>query len=186
MIRTVMEAVGADSETVELINIGTIDFATAVRRDMADFYWIFYGWQGIHAELEGIAFDYLPLPNLAEVLDYYTPVIITRESRLDGQPDIVARFVRALARGYAYATLHPVDAAKILLAAVPELERELVIASQCWLSGRSHDSLPIWGRQELEVWSRFADWALANGLIDRAIDPGAAFTNDFLPEAAAE
>jgi len=186
MIRTVMEAVGTDFETVELINIGTIDFATAVRRNMADFYWIFYGWQGIHAELEGIAFDYMPLPDLAEVLDYYTPVIISRESLIGEQPDLAQRFIRALARGYTYAFRHPVDAAEMLLAAVPELERELVIASQCWLAGRSHDSLPSWGRQRLEVWSRFADWAFANGLIDRAIDPIAAFTNDFLPETAPE
>ena len=186
MIQTVMEAGGADFETVEMVNIGTIDFATAVRRDLADFYWIFYGWQGIHAELEGIAFDYMPLPDLAEVLDYYTPVFMSRESLIAEQPDLVRRFVRAVARGYIYAFSHPIEAAEILLEAVPELERELVIASQCWLAGRSHDDLPIWGWQQLDVWSRFADWAYDNGLIDRAIEPAAAFTNDFLLKEAGE
>ena len=186
MIQTVMEADGADFETVEMINIGPIDLATAVRRDLADFYWIFYGWQGIHAELEGIAFDYMPLPDLAEVLDYYTPVIMSRESLIAEQPYVVRRFVRALARGYVYAFSHPVEAAEILLEAVPELERELVIASQCWLAGKSLDDLSTWGWQDLDVWSRFADWAYENGLIDRAIEPAAAFTNDFLPKDAGE
>jgi len=184
MIRTVMEAAGADFETVEMVNIGTIDFATAVRRDLADFYWIFYGWQGIHAELEGIAFDYQPLPDLAEVLDYYTPLIVTRESLIADEGNLIRRFIRALARGYVHAFSHPVEAAELLLQAVPELDRELVIASQCWLAGRSHDSLSEWGRQDLDVWARFADWAYENHLIDEAVDPESAFTNDFLPEAS--
>ncbi len=181
MIRTVMEGVGADFDTVTMINIGMLDFTTAVRRDLADFYWVFYGWQGIHAELEGIDFDFLPLPELAEVLDYYTPVIITRERMIEDRPDTVRRFLRALARGYVRATLHPIEAAEILLDHAPELDPELVYPSQAWIAGRTLDDVDRWGHQEEAVWVRFAEWALANRLIERAIDPLAAFTNDFLP-----
>ena len=181
MIRTVMEEVGADFDTVTMINIGMIDFTTAVRRDLADFYWVFYGWQGIHAELQGIDFDFLPLPELAEVLDYYTPVIITRERMIEDRPDTVRRFLRALARGYVRATLHPIEAANILLDHAPELDPELVYASQAWIAGQTLADVDRWGRQEAAVWIRFADWALVNRLIERAIDPLAAFTNDFLP-----
>ncbi len=186
MIRTVMEEVGADFDTVTMINIGMLDFTTAVRRDLADFYWVFYGWQGIHAELQGIDFDFLPLPKLAEVLDYYTPVIITQERMLEDEPDTVRRFLRALARGYVRATLHPIEAAGILLDHAPELDPELVYASQAWIAGQTLGDTDRWGRQEEAVWVRFADWALANGLIERAIDPLAAFTNDFLPPEDAE
>jgi len=186
MIRTVMEEVGADFDTVTMINIGMLDFTTAVRRDLADFYWVFYGWQGIHAELQGIDFDFLPLPELAEVLDYYTPVIITRERMIEDRPDAVRRFLRALARGYARATLHPIEAAEILLDHAPELDPELVYASQAWIAGLTLADVDRWGRQEEAVWVRFADWALANRLIERAIDPLAAFTNDFLPPVEAE
>ncbi len=186
MIRTVMEEVGADFDTVTMINIGMLDFTTAVRRDLADFYWVFYGWQGIHAELQGIDFDFLPLPELAEVLDYYTPVIITRERMIKDRPDVVRRFLRALARGYARATLHPIEAAEILLDHAPELDPELVYASQAWIAGLTLADVDRWGRQEEAVWVRFADWALANRLIERAIDPLAAFTNDFLPPVEAE
>jgi len=186
MIRTVMEEVGADFDTVTMINIGMLDFTTAVRRDLADFYWVFYGWQGIHAELEGIDFDFLPLPELAEILDYYTPVIITRERMIEDRPEVVRRFLRALARGYVRATLHPIEAANILLDHAPELDPELVYASQAWIAGLTRADVDRWGRQEAAVWVRFADWALANRLIERAIDPLAAFTNDFLPPEEAE
>ena len=186
MIRTVMEAVGADFDTVTMVNIGMLDFTTAVRRDLADFYWVFYGWQGIHAELQGIDFDFFPLPELAEVLDYYTPVIITRERMIEDRPDTVRRFLRALARGYVYATLHPAEAAQILLDHAPELDANLVHASQAWIAEQTLEDVDRWGQQEEAVWVRFADWALANRLIEREIDPLAAFTNVFLPEAAPE
>jgi len=186
MIRTVMEEVGADFGTVTMINMGMLDFTTAVRRDLADFYWVFYGWDGIHAELEGIEFDFLPLSELADVLDYYTPIIVTRDRLIEDEPDTVRRFLRGLMRGYVYATLHPVAAAGILLDHAPELDGELVRVSQAWIAGRTLDDVDRWGRQEEIVWTRFADWALANGLIDRPIDPIAAFTNDFLPEGEPE
>ena len=185
MIRTVMDGVGADFATVTMINIGMLDFTTAVRRDLADFYWVFYGWQGIHAQLQGIEFDFFPLAELAEVLDYYTPVIITRERMIEDRPDIVRRFLRALARGYTFAALHPDEAAAILLDHAPELDAELVGASQAWIAEQTRGEIDRWGRQEASVWARFADWALANGLIEHAIDPLTAFTNGFLPDQEA-
>ena len=184
MIRTVMELDGADASTVEFVNIGTIDFTTAVQLDIADFYWVFYGWQGVHAELEGIAFDFLPLRDLAEVLDYYTPVLITNERMLSDRPEFVARFLRAVAQGYTTAALAPASSAELLLDYAPELDRDLVLASQQWLAAKSVTVVGEWGRQEESVWTEFAAWALENGLIETAIDPLAAFTNVHLPEEA--
>ncbi len=184
MIRTVMAACGADVDSVLRINMGTLDFATAVRRDVADFFWIFYGWDGIHAQLEGIDFVYIPLPDLAPELDYYTPVIVTSERLAAEAPSLVSRFLRALARGYVDAATHPDEAAEALLRHAPELDRALVIASQRWLASQSISDIDAWGRQDSAVWRRFAQWALEGGLIDEAIDPDAAFTNAFLPGGA--
>jgi len=186
MIKTLMEAYGADPESVTMINIGTIDFVTAIRRDLADFYWIFYGWEGIHAELAGIEFTYIPLSELSDIFDYYTPVIIASEELIAERPGLVRRFVGALARGYVYAALHPDEAAEILLAHAPELDRDLVVASQRWLAGEGLKTVAGWGDQELEVWERFADWAYENGLIERPIDPEAAFTDAFISEEETE
>jgi ABC-type nitrate/sulfonate/bicarbonate transport system substrate-binding protein len=181
MIRTVMDLHGGDFNTVEMFNLGMLDFVTAIERNFADFFWIFYGWQGIHAQLQSIDFIYIPLTELADVLDYYTPVIVTSEEMIATDPDIVARFVRALARGYIYAALEPEAAASMLLGYAPELDEELVYASQIWLSGQSETDIQMWGFQEAETWSRFADWAFENALIEQIIDPLAAFTNQFLP-----
>ncbi|MCX6094250.1 MAG: ABC transporter substrate-binding protein [Candidatus Bipolaricaulota bacterium] len=184
MIRTVMATCGADADSVLRINMGTLDFATAVRRDVADFFWIFYGWDGIHAQLEGIDFVYIPLPDLAPELDYYTPVIVTSERLAAEAPSLVSRFLRALARGCVDAATHPDEAAEALLRHAPELDRALVVASQRWLASQGISDIDAWGRQDPIVWRRFAQWALEGGLIDEAIDPDAAFTNAFLPGGA--
>ena len=180
MIRTVMDLHGGDYDTVEMFNLGMLDFVTATERDFADFFWIFYGWQGIHAQLQGIDFIYIPLTELADVLDYYTPVIVTSEAMISNDPDVVSRFMRALARGYIYAAQHPESAASILLSFAPELDAELVRASQIWLSGQSETDLMQWGYQKTETWERFAAWAFENALIEKTIDPLTAFTNRFL------
>ena len=181
MIRTVMDLHGGDFNTVEIFNLGMLDFVTAIERNFADFFWIFYGWQGIHAQLQSIDFIYIPLTELADVLDYYTPVIVTSEAMISTHPDVVSRFMRALARGYIFAALEPEAAASMLLGYAPELDEELVHASQIWLSGQSETDIQMWGFQEAETWSRFADWAFENALIEKTIDPLAAFTNQFLP-----
>jgi len=180
MIQTVMMQEEADFDTVTFVNIGTIDAFTAAQRDLADFFWIFYGWSGIHAELQGIDFSFLPLIEHAEVLDYYTPVIITNETLIEQNPALVERFLRALKKGYEYAVQSPDEAAAILLRHVPELDEALVVASQRWLSGKYAEDSDIWGIQQREVWQRFAQWALENELIETAIEVDRAFTNHFL------
>ena len=181
MVATVMEDVGADPSQVEFVNMGTLDFATASQAGLADFFWIYYGWEGVHAELLGLDFAYLPLVDLDAVLDYYTPVIVAHETMIGEAPETIRRFCRALARGYVYAANFPDAAAEILLRLAEGLDPDLVLASQRWLAGQSEKTLGLWGRQEAEVWRRFAEWSFAHALMRRAIDPDAAFTNAFLP-----
>lgn len=180
MIRTVMDLYGGDFATVKMFNLGMLDFVTATQRDFADFFWIYYGWQGIHAQLQGIDFIYIPLTELSDVPDYYTPVIVTSEDLIATHPQLASRFMRALARGYVYAALEPDAAATMLLDYAPELDTELVHASQRWLAGQSETTVESWGYQKAETWSRFADWAFENSLIEKAIDSQAAFTNQFV------
>ncbi|MEW5826158.1 MAG: ABC transporter substrate-binding protein [Candidatus Bipolaricaulota bacterium] len=183
MVQTVMKNAGAAGrvDDVEWVNLGTIDFVTAALADLADVFWIYYGWQGVRAEQAGLDFVYLPLVDLAPELDYYTPVLATRGATLAEKPDVVRRFLRAAARGYLFAATQPDEAAAALLAAAPELDAALVLASQRWLADHSETNPTRWGVQELNVWEVFADWAFANGLIRTPIDPAAAFSNDYLP-----
>lgn len=180
VIQSLMTADEADANKVTMLNLGQTDYFTAFERDI-DFSWIFYGWTGIEAELRNIDLDLIYLTDYSESLDYYTPVVITNEKTIAQRPELVTAFMAATAKGYQYAIDHPEESARILLDAEPELDEELVLASQQWLSPRYQDDAPQWGVQQLAVWERYAQWMQEYELLSDEFDAEAAFTNDYLP-----
>ncbi|MBG9589474.1 ABC transporter substrate-binding protein [Cytobacillus firmus] len=181
VIDSLMKKENADADKVSIVNMGDADFFTAVKRDI-DFAWIYYGWTGVEAELRGEKINMVYLTDYSEKLDYYTPVLATSEKMIEDDPETVKAFVNAAAKGYEFAIGQPEEAADILLKNAPDLDSELVKKSQEWLSPRYQDDAARWGEQKLEVWENYADWMHENGLLDKELDAGKAFTNDFLPE----
>jgi ABC-type nitrate/sulfonate/bicarbonate transport system substrate-binding protein len=184
-IAALMACDGADEAAIaslQSVDIGYADPLALLAAERIDLAWIFRGWQGIQAEREGLDLDMSMLEDSQDCIpDYYTPVLMTREDLIAGQPAMVARFVAAVAAGYRFAIERPAEAAEILLAAAPELDRGLVIESQSWLSPRYQDDAPRWGEQRGAVWRAYADWMLDRGIIESPLDAEAAFSNAFLP-----
>lgn len=148
-MKAIMDPEGGDVKKVKLVNIGEADFFTAVKRDI-DFAWIFYAWTGIEAELRGEPLDMLYLKDYAPQLDYYTPVLTTSEKEIAEHPEVVKAFLKATSKGYQYAIDHPEEAATVLSDAVPDLDPELVLASQKWLSPKYKDDAARWGSRSLK------------------------------------
>lgn len=180
ILDSLMQNEGADPSKVTSVSIGTADYFTAVKRDI-DFAWVFYAWTGIEAELRNEPLDMVYLRDYAEELDYYTPVLVTSEQMIADQPELIEAFMRATARGYQFAIDDPLAAAEVLIAAEPDLDEELVKASQEWLSPMYQDDAPRWGEQKPEVWQRYLDWMTSYGMLEEGLDLSNAFTNDFLP-----
>ena len=100
---------------------------------------------------------------------------------------LLQRLVRRLTAGgqesdRLRARFERIVAAQLGLEVAPELDAELVRASQEFLGPRYRAEAPRWGEMKLEVWERYADWLQRNGLLEGEFDPAAAFTNEFLPE----
>jgi len=182
-LKALMDKYGGDVEKVDILTTGATDFFAASEKDV-DFAWIFEGWTGIEAKLKGIELNYVDLGKENEALDYYTPVLITNEDNIKNNPELVEKFMEATSKGYESAIENPAEAAQILLDNAPELNPELVKASQEFLSTKYRDDADVWGYQKEEVWQRYTDWLYDNKLIESKIDVKKAFTNDFLPEKA--
>lgn len=180
MLKAVMEKAGGNYARVKNVTLGATDFFKSIGRD-ADIEWIFYGWDGVEAARRGIDLNLLMLKDLDPALDYYTPVIITNEKNAAEQKELVKKFIAATAKGYQFAIANPGAAADILLKNAPELNPDLVKASQAWISPKYQDDAPRWGEQKEEVWRRYAAWMFARKLIPAMIQPEKAFTNEFLP-----
>ena len=181
ILNLLMECAGESVDTVEFIDIGWADFLSVTEADEVDFAWIFYGWSGIGAEQSGVELDIVMLKDHTDcVPDYYTPILITSQEQIEADPDMVKAFVGAVAKGYEYAIDNPDSAADILLAAAPELDENLVKASQAWLANEYQADASQWGIQDRAIWQNFGDFLIASEVLEGPFDADAAFTNEFL------
>jgi len=185
MLRYCMEKEGADFDRVRLIPNNITDEPAALAAHQTDAVWIFYGWSGINAEVSGVPCDYWGFASLSSELDYYTPVILANNQFLRDSPETARAFLAATARGYEYAILHPQEAAEMLIAGdtTGSLSdaRDLVLASQEWISGRYKADASSWGRMDPDRWNGFYSWLYSNGLTVHDLS-GTGFSNDYLPE----
>ena len=181
-LEALMECSGADFEELEIVTTGFADPLVLLDEGQVDLAWIYYGWQGIQAEQKGIDLELVMMEDYYDcVPDFYTPVLIAGEDTIAERPGVVEALLAAMSRGYTFAAEHPEEAAEVLLAAVPELDRELVVASQAWLSDYYIAEASRWGEQKESVWQDYADWLLDNDVIATPVDSVEAFTNEFLP-----
>ncbi|MEI7615783.1 MAG: ABC transporter substrate-binding protein, partial [Actinomycetota bacterium] len=180
LIRALMEKNGADYSKVQIINIGASDFITSVQKDV-DFSWIFYGWDGIASEAKGFKINFLKLQDFDKNIDFYTPVIITSEKIIKDNPDMVKKFLRATSKGYNFAIGSPEESALVLVKNAPELDMQIVLASQKYLAAQYRADSPKWGIMNEGLWQNFSKWMLDNNLIKQSFDYKNAYTNEFLP-----
>ena len=180
-LEQVVETDGGDFSKVELIPSTVTDEVSALKTNSTDSIWIFYAWAGVKTELEGLETDYFAFADIDPVFDYYTPVIIAGNEFLEENPDTAKAFLEALTKGYEYAIENPEEAADILCEAVPELDKELVLASQQYLASQYQADASKWGYIEPSRWNNFYNWLNENDLVETDIPENTGFSNDYLP-----
>ena len=162
VIKSLMEADGGDFSKLNLVPSTVSDVITALNTNI-DTVWIFYAWDGV-----------------ATTFDYYTPIIIANNDFLAENPDTAKAFLAATAKGYEYAIENPDAAADILLEAAPELDPEIVKASQEWLADQYIADAEKWGYIDPARWDGFYTWLTENNLVDGELPAGTGYSNDYL------
>jgi ABC-type nitrate/sulfonate/bicarbonate transport system substrate-binding protein len=180
-LQQVVEADGGDFSKVEQVPSTVTDEVSALKTKSVDSIWIFYGWAGVKTELEGLETDYFEFADIDSVFDYYTPVIIANNDFLKDNPETAKAFMEALSKGYQFAIENPEEAADILCNAAPELDKELVVASQKYLADQYQADAPYWGFIDADRWNNFYQWVNENELVEGNVMLNAGFTNEYLP-----
>lgn len=185
MIEYVMKEYGGDFSKVELIPNDITDEPAALAANQTDSVWVFYGWSGINAEVEGVDCDYWSFSDISPELDYYTPVIVANDGFLEESPDVAKAFLAATKKGYEYAIENPTEAADMLIegdstGSLTDAQ-DLVYKSQEWLSEKYIDDAEKWGVFDEERWNAFYTWLAENELTAHDLT-GTGFSNDYLPE----
>jgi ABC-type nitrate/sulfonate/bicarbonate transport system substrate-binding protein len=191
VIETMLKSAGVKDTNFQNITANLSGYSAIVAKQ-ADFVWIYMGWEGVQAQLDGVELNTFMLKDHG-VPDYYTPVIISNESFLKAHPDVAKRFLAATAKGYEYGVTNPDDAANLLIKGAPSgtfSDPKLPIQSQEYLAPFYQANQPQWGLQTLQKWTDFPRYLTTTGQLmgadGKAIQPDSIkydelFTNAYLP-----
>ena len=179
VMQEIVEKDGGNFNLVKMIPNFATDAFSALQTDI-DAIWIYYAWDGIAAEINGIDINYIDLGATDSRFNFYTPVIAANTNWLEKNEETAFKFLRAAKRGYEFAMQNPSEAASILLKHAPELDISLVMRSQEYLKTRYQGDAPRWGEIDPVRWSRFYKWMYDQGLLEKDIGSGG-FTNKYLP-----
>lgn len=185
MLKKVVNDDGGDFDKINLISNNITDEPAALAAKQTDAIWVFYGWGGINADVEGVDVDTWFFGDVDEALDYYTPVIIANDEFLKEYPEEAKAFLEATAKGYEYAAENPEEAAQILIdgdetGSLTGCE-ELVKKSQAYISGQYLNEDGKWGVIDEARWNRFYSWLYEEKLTSTDLT-GKGFSNDYLPQ----
>lgn len=158
------------------------DATTALRMNQFDYILAYYSWDGIHAGIKGVDTNFFYLKDTNPVFDYYSPVLIANSKALADNPERYKKALAAIEAGYLYAAKNPEESAKILMKHAPEINPELAMASQAYISPTYLDKNGQWGRFDYARWNSFFDWVYQHKLIDKPFAPQAGVSNDYLPQ----
>lgn len=179
-IAKVMEVDGGDFSKLELIPSAPLDEVSALRENKTDAIWIFEGWGKVNADLQNYPVDYWNFKDIDDTFDFYTPVIITNDDNIANEKEFVQDFIDATREGYEFAIENPEEAADMLLRADDSLDKDMVYASQKFLSKEYKAEVPTWGIFDQARWAKYYTWLNDNDLVDAKLDVNTGFTNEFV------
>lgn len=179
-IKKVMETDGGDYDKLTLIPATPLDEVAALREDQTDAIWIFEGWGKVSADVQDYPVDYWNFRDIDDTFDYYTPVLISNNDLIANEKDYVKDFVEATQKGYEFAIENPKEAADILLANDDSLDKDMIYASQEFLSKEYKKDADKWGIFDKDRWAKYYTWLNDNDLVEEKLDVNSGFTNEFV------
>jgi putative hydroxymethylpyrimidine transport system substrate-binding protein len=165
-LTTILAHAGVPAGSVKEINVGA-NLVPAMLSGRVDAtlgaYWNYEAIQlaMLHKHPNVIRMEQAGVPTYNEL------VVVVTKNEIVNHPDVVRRFVQALARGYGSVRRNPQAAVRNLVQASPGLDAKLQLASvKATLPYYfpSNPSLP-WGWQDPTQWNAYGAWMLRNHLI---------------------
>ena len=171
-----------DADFAQLTMVGATGSGVGAMTNGIDIQWEFEGWSVIHDRMQGFDVAYMPVKDLDERLDYYTPVIITNETMITKDAETVQAFMNAVKQGYEYAIANPEESAEIFSEVIPEYDLAFLKESQKFLSEQYSLDSETWGLMKDEVWDNYTEFMHEYGLIEKTIPASEQYTNQFIQE----
>ena len=170
-----VEYVDSGFDTVQQLLTGEIDAAGGVFSDVID------------AQHQDVTTDVL---SVNEVIPSYGHVVGVGDDYLEANPETVRGFIRATARGAAWAHRNPEEAIDVLIDHEPELGEVRENQLDKWVEMSTEYMLADavadhgWGWNDPEPWEATHETLEAGDFLEGEVDPDDVWTNEFIDEEA--
>lgn len=180
VILSLMAMDGVENPTITLAGTGALYDFNMLNTDQADYIWVFKGWDALAAELQGVELNMIMMRDYDARLDHYTPFFISSDYWVQEQPEQMQALMQAIARGYEYAAIHPLEAAKLMMVQVEGLDERLMSESVQHLAPLYLDGEGRFGVMQPHVLERYQEWLIEHGLLSEKVPVDSLMTNELL------
>jgi len=185
-LRTALQAAGVSPAKVREVNVGFNLVGAMLSGRVAATLGGFWNYEAI--QLQQMHKHPVTIPvDRAGVPTYDELILVVREDEAHTRGQDLRAFLQALTRGAREVRANPAAAARLIVAANPDVEAKLQQASieqtlAAMIPGATNQGKP-YGWQDPAAWAGFGSWMLAHGLLRNnpnttGLPP---FTNEFLP-----
>jgi len=176
--RALLSAAGVSDDSISLNSIG-YNQVEVLYEGQEDAVVIYANNEPIQLEAQGVSVDII---RVADYVHLTSNGLITNQTTIDQNPDLVRRMVEATLNGIRDAISNPNEAYEISKLYVEGLEQ----ADENVLRGVLNASIEFWkadrlGYSDPDSWVNMQQVLLEMGLLDEPLDLSKAFTNEFLP-----
>jgi len=175
--KALVYAAGLDEASIRLESIGFTQ-AEAVSQGQVDAAVVYIANEPVQLRQAGMQVNVI---QVSDYIDLVANGLITNETLMRENPDLVRRMVRASLRGLEYTIAHPDEAFAIARQSVPEISDEDAPVQRAVLDA----SIALWrsdqlGMSDAGAWSDSVAFMRATGLIESPVDASALYTNQFV------
>ena len=181
LFSAMLEYDGISAEDVTLVNVGFDLVPALIGKKVDAIVGAYWTHESIVMEMLGFHVKVMRMEEWG-VPDFYELVLVASQDTVSNVPDIVQRFLRATARGFADAIEEPQAAVDVLVEANPETDKALEtqgieLLAPMWTQGAS-----TFGWQTQERWQSLARWMKDEGLLEEGVNEDEAFTSEFVAQ----
>lgn len=181
LFSAMLEYDGIRAEDVTLVNVGFDLVPALIGKKVDAIVGAYWTHESIVMEMQGFHLKVLRMEEWG-VPDFYELVLVASQDTVSKHPEIVQRFLRATARGFADAIGDPQGAVDVLVDANPETDKALETQGIHLLAPMWTEGVPSFGWQTRERWESLARWMKDKGLLKEEVNEQEAFTSEFLAQ----
>ncbi|MBM4404712.1 MAG: ABC transporter substrate-binding protein [Chloroflexi bacterium] len=178
-LKAVLSKAGVNPSSVTMINVGFELSKALISKQVDAIIGGYWNVEAVLAEMEGHPVNVFKLQDWG-VPEFNELVFVVNEKRARGADENLRKFLRAVAKGHAYAVQNPDAAINAVVKASQESDRELVTRGVRLLVPLWRSAPQPFGLMDEAKWRSFIQFLVDNKIVEKPVAIDGTMTNKFL------